>query len=134
MRAMTLLTVTLVVGLLSGCSASIPELDLLRADPMATATPAGLNSQSVSENAGGTTLGIDTPSYVLRRLHLADPAAALVELDNVAQDAGWATRVQLDLTATPVVALYRRTSDGRLLELGMTWDGADKVILDLSTP
>jgi hypothetical protein len=134
MRARTLLTATLLVGLLSGCSTSSAELDLLRADPMVTATPAGLTSQSVSEDAGGTTFGKDTPSYVLRRLHLADPANALVELDRAAQDAGWAVWVPLDLTATPVGAVYKRTADGRPLQLGMTWDGTDEVVVDLSTP
>jgi hypothetical protein len=133
MRGRTLLTATLLAGLLSGCSTSSAELDLLRADPMATATPAGLTSQSVSEDAGGTTFGKDTPSYVLRRLHLTDPANALVELDHDAQDAGWVVRVPLDLTVTPVAALYKRTVDGRHLELGMTWDGTDEVVLDLST-
>jgi hypothetical protein len=133
MRGRTLLTATLLAGLLSGCSTSSVELDLLRADPMATATPAGLTSQSVSEDAGGTTFGKDTPSYVLRRLHLTDPANALVELDHDAQDAGWVVRVPLDLTVTPVAALYKRTVDGRHLELGMTWDGTDEVVLDLST-
>ena len=134
MRARTLLTATLLAGLLSGCSTSSSELNLLRADPMATATPAGLNSQSVSEDAGGTTFGKDTPSYVLRRLRLADPADALVELDHDAQDAGWAARVPLDLTATPVAALYERTSDGRPVELALTWDGTDEVVLTLTTP
>jgi len=120
MRGRTLLTATLLAGLLSGCSTSSAELDLLRADPMATAKPAGLTSQSVSEDAGGTTFGKDTPSYVLRRLHLAHPADALVELDHAAQGAGWAARVPLDLTVTPVAAFYKRT-DGLPLELTLTW-------------
>lgn len=121
------------VGILAGCSATTPELDLLRADPMATATPQGLEAQSVSEEAGGVTFGKDTPSYVLRRLHLAHPADALVELDRTAQDAGWAVRVPLDLTAEAVAALYERTSDGRSVELALTWDGTDEVVLTLTT-
>ncbi|PVU83265.1 hypothetical protein DDP54_09975 [Cellulomonas sp. WB94] len=125
---------TLLVGLLAGCSSSSPGLEVLRADPMATATPAGLTSQSVSEDAGGVTFGIRQPCSLLRTLHLTDPVSALVELDQGAQDAGWAARAPLDLTVTPAAAFYKRTVDGRPLELTLTWDGTDEVVQDLSTP
>ena len=101
---------------------------------MASAAPEGLRSQPVSEEAGGTTFGKDTQSYLLRRLHVTGPADALVELDHAAQDAGWGVRVPLDLTAHPVGALYRRTADGRSVELALTWDGTDEVILTLTDP
>lgn len=71
---------------------------------------------------------------MLRCLRLADPASALVELDRAAQDAGWAARVPLDLTVTPAAAFYTRTVDGRPLELTLTWDGTDEMVLDLSSP
>lgn len=135
MRARTLLTATLLVGvLLSGCSTSSAGLDTLRADPMATTTPAGLTSQSVAEDTGGVTFGMRMPASLLRTFHLQDPANALVELDRDAQDAGWLVSVPLDLTKTPVGAYYVRTTDGRPQGLTLTWDGTDAVALDLSTP
>ena len=122
-----------VVALLAGCTQSTGGLKVLRADPMASASPVGLASQNVIERDGGVTFGKETPSSLLRQLHVADPAAALVELDKDAKAAGWVVDKPLTITGPAGSAIYTRVADGRSAGLTMVWVSGDQVDVALST-
>jgi hypothetical protein len=118
---------------LAGCSGSSAQLELLRADPIATAVPLGFQEETVSESAGGTTFGKRAPARMVREVVVDDAAAALVDLDEQALAAGWVADVPLDPT-TDRAAVYVRTVDGQHLGLGLHADGTDEVVLTLHTP
>lgn len=121
---------------LAGCGGSA-GLARLTADPMSSASPAASVTETRSESAGGATFGKDEPAHVTRRLVVdGDGAAvgsAVADLGEQAVTAGWEVRTPLDLEATSVAGLYQRTVDGVLMELAITWDGGDTIVVSMSS-
>lgn len=130
-----LITASLVVGalFLAGCVSSA-QLTQLRADPMFSASPGAPVTETRSESAGGSTFGKDEPAHVTRQLIIAgDAAVAVADLGEQAVAAGWEARTELNLESPPVAALYQRSVNGGFMELAITWDGSDVIVVSMSS-
>jgi hypothetical protein len=133
---MLALTCAAILSLVSACSRSSPELQLLRQEKIATAQIPGTDDGATLESKGGTTFGKPTTALLTRQLPIkagVNPQEVLATAVRTARGDGWTT--EDGPPAAGGAWLLRKTVNDQHLELGASVqqvDGRPTLVLNLS--